>query len=388
MKKVISINSSRIRSRQEIISQIPDLIKAGFHKEASQFSRLLNMASGVIELYNPLTGDTGKYYLSVGGLLGGGCTGSKMVKVAPQTVQDRLIDLCRNDDCDAIRDMFSVTGENPISITMPLNKRGLQLIHFAGSAEMVDLLISLGADPKCVSPSGETPLHTVVSGEAAEALIKAGADIHAQTFGKLVETIPQPNGGVETLYGGNTPLHRARCGDVIKVLLDHGANVEALNNGTERMICNYLLQGKMQTMETPCVLKPFKAIEILFASMVQVGDEDFDSLKSAFLEGINKIVGWHENAELLESFASSIPAAVDKLAKGEGVHMAKLLEFAKYELSLPFQSKDGISYLEKYVKAYDLHHVLLRNYASAEGKAYYYSRAIDTEGYAVISRLI
>lgn len=52
-------------------------------------------------------------------------------------------------------------------------------LHFAGSRETAELLISKGADVEAQGSLGKTPLQTVASGPAAEALIARGANVNA-----------------------------------------------------------------------------------------------------------------------------------------------------------------------------------------------------------------
>ncbi len=86
----------------------------------------------------------------------------------------------------------------------------------------VPLMVELGADINAVSSTGRTPLHVAVTrgnDKAVRALLKAGADIEAQT--------KDYNG-----YGHFTPLENTLCEqdvsctkkyDICKILLKHGA---------------------------------------------------------------------------------------------------------------------------------------------------------------------
>lgn len=105
---------------------------------------------------------------------------------------------------------------------------------FFGHWKVVDHLIQMGADPKCVvAETGETPLHG--------ALAKAGRPHYLYTVRVLVEngadvdarTIPGRETGAfmrDVRTKGETPLHRAAAyadAETIRYLLEHGADKEA-----------------------------------------------------------------------------------------------------------------------------------------------------------------
>ena len=115
------------------------------------------------------------------------------------------------------------------------NRRGAEPLHYAsdanrpetnGQAEVIEYLISQGADPNCTDKSGVGPLHRAVRTralQAVQALLKGGAKPR------------QPN------KSGSTPLHlavqttgRGNAGseparqlqkEIIKLLLAHGAKL-------------------------------------------------------------------------------------------------------------------------------------------------------------------
>lgn len=93
------------------------------------------------------------------------------------------------------------------------------LLHIAaqrGRLDNVKFLLSYGANPDARDPGqGATPLHLCAEGnhvQVAEALLKAGADVHAKD------------------RAGRTPLHVAAywgAAEVARILLAHGAEVNA-----------------------------------------------------------------------------------------------------------------------------------------------------------------
>lgn len=91
---------------------------------------------------------------------------------------------------------------------------GVKSLHNSEHADVVHYLVSLGVDPNAQDEQGLTPLHTVVSAEAAKALVVGGADPKVATGRKK----------------GWTPLHTASNVDVAQVLIDAGANISARTN--------------------------------------------------------------------------------------------------------------------------------------------------------------
>lgn len=87
------------------------------------------------------------------------------------------------------------------------------LLHWAGSGEVAEYLISKGANIHAQDELGQTPLHTASSEEVAEVLLKHGADPYdvATDLGSFTgnrQDIPMPL----------TPSHTARSKDIAKVL--------------------------------------------------------------------------------------------------------------------------------------------------------------------------
>ncbi|MBD1810910.1 ankyrin repeat domain-containing protein [Microcoleus vaginatus DQ-U2] len=102
-----------------------------------------------------------------------------------------------------------------ISANSRVNNKNL--LHFAGSKEVAELLIAKGADVNAKSPYGWTPLHFATASDrikVAQTLIAKGADINAWTGSQ---------------YFNITPLFFARSPEMAKLLIAKGADVNAKN---------------------------------------------------------------------------------------------------------------------------------------------------------------
>ena len=91
------------------------------------------------------------------------------------------------------------------------------LLHFAGSKEVAELLIAKGADVNAKGAYGWTPLHIAAVFDrikVAQTLIAKGADINAWTGSQ---------------YFNRTPLFLARSPEMAKLLIAKGADVNAKN---------------------------------------------------------------------------------------------------------------------------------------------------------------
>jgi ankyrin repeat protein/serine/threonine protein kinase len=91
------------------------------------------------------------------------------------------------------------------------------LLHFAGSKEVAELLIAKGVDVNAKGTHGATPLHIAAMFDrikVAQTLIAKGADINAWTGSQ---------------YFNRTPLFFARSPEMAKLLIAKGADVNAKN---------------------------------------------------------------------------------------------------------------------------------------------------------------
>jgi ankyrin repeat protein len=96
------------------------------------------------------------------------------------------------------------------------------LLHFAGSKEVAELLIAKGADVNAKGAYGWTPLHMAASSDrikVAQTLIAKGADINAWGEDQF--------GPCNTIC--TTPLFWARSTEMAKLLIAKGADVNAKN---------------------------------------------------------------------------------------------------------------------------------------------------------------
>ncbi|MBE9123192.1 ankyrin repeat domain-containing protein [Tychonema sp. LEGE 07199] len=95
------------------------------------------------------------------------------------------------------------------------------LLHFAGSKEVAELLIAKGADVNAKGAYGWTPLHIAAMSDrikVAQTLIAKGADINAWGEAQF-----------ESCYICTTPLFFARSPEMAKLLIAKGADVNAKN---------------------------------------------------------------------------------------------------------------------------------------------------------------
>ncbi len=146
------------------------------------------------------------------------------------------------------------------------------LLHWAGSREVAEYLISKGADVHAKDDFAQTPLHTASSAEVAQVLLKHGADpydvanIAGGRYGNNQENIPmaltpfhtaRSKGIVETLITkqssklcskqqanlqeredgfswcdwGITPLHLAKTGETVETFIEQGFDPNAPSSG-------------------------------------------------------------------------------------------------------------------------------------------------------------
>ena len=117
------------------------------------------------------------------------------------------------------------------------------LLHFAGSKEVAELLIAKGADVNAKGGCGWTPLHIAAVYDrikVAQTLIAKGADINAWTGSQYFNRTPLFFAGSPEMAklliakgadvnaknkNGMTPLHTARSKAIAKILLAAGAKI-------------------------------------------------------------------------------------------------------------------------------------------------------------------
>ncbi|MEG5045844.1 ankyrin repeat domain-containing protein [Microcoleus sp. B4-C1] len=125
---------------------------------------------------------------------------------------------------EAVRQGDTQTVRHYLDLGINANSRvnDQNLLHFAGSKEVAELLIAKGADVNAKDTFGGTPLHSAALSdriEVAQTLIAKGADVNAwgETQFELCNFIC------------TTPLFWARSTEMAKLLIAKGADVNAKN---------------------------------------------------------------------------------------------------------------------------------------------------------------
>ncbi len=107
-------------------------------------------------------------------------------------------------------------------------------LHTAANEGVVSALLAAGADPNALY-GGRTPLYRAATEGVARALIAAGVDPNAETTRNTLLLNARSGGAVTVLVeagldpnaettGGYTPLHSAQTGEAAQALLDAGAD--------------------------------------------------------------------------------------------------------------------------------------------------------------------
>jgi len=125
---------------------------------------------------------------------------------------------------EAVRQGDTQTVRHYLDLGINANSRvnDQNLLHFAGSKEVAELLIAKGADVNAKDTFGGTPLHSAALSDrikVAQTLIAKGADVNAwgETQFELCNFIC------------TTPLFWARSPEMAKLLIAKGADVNAKN---------------------------------------------------------------------------------------------------------------------------------------------------------------
>ncbi|MEG4458848.1 ankyrin repeat domain-containing protein [Microcoleus sp. N9_A1] len=120
---------------------------------------------------------------------------------------------------NAVEQGDTTTVRHYLDLGISANSRvgNYNLLHFAGSKEVAELLIAKGVDVNAKGTHGGTPLHIAAMFDrikVAQTLIAKGADINARTGSQ---------------YFNRTPLFFARSPEMAKLLIAKGADVNAKN---------------------------------------------------------------------------------------------------------------------------------------------------------------
>jgi len=205
------------------------------------------------------------------------------------------------------------------------------LLHFAASKEVAELLIAKGADVKANDAFGFTPLHFAAEFdriEVAQTLIGKGADINAQSKYHFDTWTPIWNYRLLRSLPGNsrgtTPLFFARSPEMAKLLIAKGADVNAKNkNGM-----------------TPLHITKSKAIaQILLAAgaKINIKEENARNGKSTALLHNAAKIGFKELVQQLIKDGANV--AIGDSQKRTPLHYATTKEVAAL-LMLDINARD------------------------------------------------
>ena len=196
-----------------------------------------------------------------------GCCG-EMAEVVAQIAK-----ALREDDAPRLRDLLETHPELQARINEPLADFDAPVITCARSREMLDVLLSAGADINAKSQwwaGGFGLLHTTQPHLAAYA-IERGAivDVHAAArlgmMGKLRELLAANPELVKARGGdGQTPLHFAGTVDVAEYLLDRGADIEARDLDHESTAAQYMVRDRQDVLR--CLIRRGCKTDILMAA--------------------------------------------------------------------------------------------------------------------------
>lgn len=155
-----------------------------------------------------------------------------------QTVSsdERVRDALNAQDAGALKDL--IVGGADHRCTSATGRTPLMLAAKAGDAELCGLLLARGADIAAADDRGDTALHTALLGRSKKAgvlrlLIDSGASMSSRNV------------------GGETSLFMAvdRGHEAVRIFLRHGADVEAKNAGGETPLARAALNGRLDMVE-------------------------------------------------------------------------------------------------------------------------------------------
>ncbi len=161
------------------------------------------------------------------------------VAVAELPLVDRFKRAVRDRDAKALRRMLPERASLRDVIDAPVfsfDSPALVAVADSSDVDLIDALLSLGADPNARSTWWAGPFHPLyaASGDVAERLLAAGsvpdacAAAHLDRFDVLSGMLDADPARVNERGGdGQTPLHFARSRRVVDLLIDRGADIDA-----------------------------------------------------------------------------------------------------------------------------------------------------------------
>lgn len=161
---------------------------------------------------------------------------------------------------DEVANVLLEAGADPNART----DLGFTPLHFARSSQVVQLLLSFGANMHAQALSGAKPIHSIAAGghlNALQALVHNGVDVNDQSMGD-----------------GSSPLHEAVLRshpEIVKFLLEHQANPVARNRRGETPVhlARFTQQDNilslLEAQNTPVFLRLISAAEQFWAQRLR-----------------------------------------------------------------------------------------------------------------------
>lgn len=168
-------------------------------------------------------------------------------KVANDVWLDLIVSITENNTPEFICKLSQLSDINGFPAWDSWENRLLNYAAKYDRVDMIDLLLSRGADPEIANAAGKKPIHTAISAGAAGA---------AATLLRHVRDVEQPD------YEGRTLLFWALSNenaDMIQLLLSMGADINARFGTAENSlsILEYAAQNHIETL-----LRPIKAPKV------------------------------------------------------------------------------------------------------------------------------
>ncbi len=186
---------------------------------------------------------------------------------------DEIKKAFREDDAPAVEEILARHPDLKALINETIGPFDAPMINFARSREMLDVLISAGADINAKSrwwAGGFGLLHSATP-DLSKYAVERGAvvDVHAAArlgmIEKLSELISANPELVHARGGdGQTPLHFASTAEAAEYLLEHGAEIDARDVDHESTPAQYMVRDRQEVLR--CLIRRGCKTDILIAA--------------------------------------------------------------------------------------------------------------------------